>query len=116
MPEESEFHNLEALQITQISPPIFPDNVAIRVGGGFGRLQFVTIPDPSKPNNLVIVADIVSNPAFMLKIAEYCLAAVKLFAPDAKIDEVRVEQYRSSLEISNIAPSHDKEGENDNSV
>ena len=102
MPEESKFHDPESIQMTQIVPPIFPDTVSIRLAGGFGHLLFVTIPDVSKPNNILVVADIVSTPAFLLSVAEHCLAAVRLVIPDAKIDDARVDELRSNLEKATI--------------
>ena len=116
MPEESKFHDPESIQMTQIVPPIFPDTVAIRVAGGFGHLLFVTIPDVSKPNNILVVADIVSTPAFLLSVAEHCLAAVRLVIPDAKIDDARVDKYRSDLEQLIIEPHKTEEGKNDSST
>jgi hypothetical protein len=116
MSEETEFHDPESRQITQIAPPIFPDNLMVRLHGGFGRLAFVTIPDVSKPNNVLVVADIVLTPDFMLSIAEKCLAAVKMVSPDAKIDDDRVEKILADLKASLINLNDIEKEKNDTSA
>jgi hypothetical protein len=83
-------------RITQISPPIFPEDVVIEVRGGVLKLLFFIVPDLYKPNEICIVSDIVSTPAFALGIIEQMTAVLQGLDLPSVPREEEVKRYRDS--------------------
>ena len=106
MPEDRK--TVDPVQVSQISPPVYPDGMVLRLNNGIGHLIFVTVPNPAEPRNLTIIADIVCQPSFLLTIAENCLGALKIYDPAAELNADRVEMHRANLSAAMIEPSYSK--------
>jgi hypothetical protein len=90
----------DALNIQQISPPIFPDGLSVRVFGGLIHLLFISLPRPNKPENVVIVGDIVCTPEFARQIAEQCVAVLKYMELPTDLDANRINAAYELLQAS----------------
>jgi hypothetical protein len=96
-------------RIEYLAPPIFPDSMYLRLFGGVTHLIFVSTPEPGT-ENFVIVGDIVATPGFLKQIAEQCLSALRLFDPEASLDEDRIKAMSITLEERLVSmQSGDKE-------
>ena len=91
-------------KLRQLALPVLPDGLVIRINGSFTHLMFISVLNQlDESEDVNVVADIASTPLFLLNIAEQCLAALRVFAPEAQLNMDEVERIRKEF-LDNSTP------------